>query len=83
MIERHHERPDDIVESGPLDGRDHHGRRHAGIEPYVGHRGKLSLVDPDRRHIIGIVGFRISQTVGRNLNNIAMDNRNDALLVRG
>jgi hypothetical protein len=55
MIERHHQRPDDIIESGALDGRDHHGRRHARVELDVGHRGEFVLVDLNKRHIIGIV----------------------------
>jgi hypothetical protein len=51
MIERHHQRPDDIIESGALDGRDHHGRRHAWIELDVGHRGELALVDLNKRYL--------------------------------
>jgi hypothetical protein len=31
MIERHHQRPDDVIESGTLHGRDHHRRRRARI----------------------------------------------------
>ena len=81
MIERHHQRPDDVIESGTLHGRDHHRRRHARIELDVGHRGELVLIDPNKGHIIRIVGLGVGQPVGRNLNDIAMNDRDDALLV--
>ena len=63
MIERHHQRPDDVIESGALHGRDHHRRRHARIELDVGHRGELVLIDPNKGHIIRIVGLGVGQTV--------------------
>ena len=83
MIERHHQRADDIIESGALDGRDHDGRRHARIELDIGHTGKLGLIDPHKSDVIGIIGLRVGQTVGRNLNDVAVNDRNDALLVCG
>ena len=57
MIERHHQRADDVIEGGALYGRNHHGRRHARIELDVGHSGELGLVDLHERDVIGIVGL--------------------------
>ena len=59
MIERHYQRPDDVIESGALHGRDHYGRRHARIELDIGHSGKLGLVDLHERDVIGIVSLGV------------------------
>ena len=81
MIERHHQRANDIIEGSPLDGRDHDGCRHTGVELDIRQRGELLLVNPDKGHVIGIVGLGVDKAVGRNLDNVAMDNRDNALLV--
>jgi len=68
MIERHHKRPDSIVERSTLDRRDHHRGRHAGVEADVWHCGQLILIDADEGRVIGIVGLLVRQPVGGNLN---------------
>src|SRR4051812_4085131 len=81
MIERHHERTDNIIQRGTLDGWDHHSRWHARVKLDVGHRGELGLVDPNKGYIIRVVGLWVSQPVGGNLDDVAMDNWDNALLV--
>ena len=81
VIERHNERPDEIVERGTLDCRDHDGRGHARIELDVGHRRQFTFIDSNRCDVVRIVGFWISQAICRYLDDVAMNNRGNALLV--
>src|SRR3977135_658910 len=82
-VEGRHHWAEQIVERGALLGRDHHRDRHARGQHDLFARSQLVLVYPDERSVVGRAGTLVCQPVGRDVDDVAVDDRDHSLLVGG